>query len=238
MRSELERFRIERDQFKIMAETIQMRYSAIKNSLENCDSNVDYEGSSSTLGFLLNQSREKNIALQTETEQLRQKLNELQGDIKLLRSKNVEALKVGKVKPNADVSVNENALKAWNEEKSKLIDQLEGLKKKNAQLQFDFRSLLDEKEEIVNERDVFKCKVHRLTHELNVALKGEGSIDIDALVLENKFLHERIDNMQKELEQSKYLHEKLQVILKTKRVKGAIKFGSDKEIVITHKQGR
>lgn len=238
LRVELERFRTERDQFKIMAETIQMRYSAIKNSLENCDSDISCEGSSSTLGFLLNQSRERNIAMQTETQQLRQKLSELQGDIKLLRSKNVDTSRRAQVKITAEDSVNQEALRAWSEEKSILIEQLEFLKKKNAQLQFDFRSLLDEKEEIVNERDVFKCKVHRLTHELNVALKGEGSIDIDSLILENKFLHERIDNLQRELGQSKLSQEKLQSILKTKRVKGAVKFGNDKEMIITHKQGK
>lgn len=239
MRTELERFRTERDQFKIMAETIQMRYSAIKNSLENCESDLGFEGSSSTLGFLLNQSREKNMALQTETETLRQKLHELQGDIKLLRNKNVEMTKLVKVKHAASDSGNDEKLKAWNDEKSKLIDQLEGLKKKNAQLQFDFRSFLDEKEEIVNERDVFKCKVHRLNHELTVALKGKGSVDIDALIMENKFLHERVDNLQKELDHSKQSHDKLQSMLKTKKVKGAIKFGGDKkqEMIMSHKQG-
>lgn len=239
MRAELERFRSERDQFKLMAETIQMRYSAIKSSLENSESDVGFEGTSSTLGFMLNQSREKNMALQTETEILRQKLNELQGDIKLLRNKNVEMSKNLKAKlPTNNVNT-EETMKAWNEDKSKMIDQLEGLKKKNAQLQFDFRSLLDEKEDIVNERDVFKCKAHRLNHELNVAMKGDGAIDIDGLILENKFLHERVDNLQKELEHSKQSHEKLQTMLKTKKVKGAVKFGSEnsKEMIMSHKQG-
>lgn len=240
MRVELERFRTERDQFKIMAETIQMRYSAIKNSLENSGNDIAFEGTSSTLGFLLNQSRERSMALQTETETLRQKLNELQGDIKLLRSKNTEMGKQMRTRETPNSFENDEALKAWSEEKSKLIDQLEGLKKKNAQLQFDFRSLLDEKEEIVNERDVFKCKAHRLNHELNSALKGNGAVDIDALILENKFLHEQIDNLQKEIDQSKHSNDKLQALVKTKRVKGAIKFGIDKsrEIIMSRKQGR
>lgn len=238
MRVELERFRTERDQFKIMAETIQMRYSAIKNSLENCENDFGFEGSSSTLGFLLNQSREKNMAMQTETEALRQKLNELQGDIKLLRNKNVEMTKVIKAKPTRSEIDSGEAFKQWNEEKSKLIDQLEGLKKKNAQLQFDFRSLLDEKEELVNERDIFKCKVHRLNHELNTALKGNCSIDIDALILENKFLHERVDNLQKELDYTKQSNDKLQSMLKAKHVKGAVKFSSSgNEMIMSHKQG-
>lgn len=240
MRAELERFRTERDQFKIMAETIQMRYSAIKNSLENSENDNGFEGTSSTLGFLINQSREKNIALQTETETLRQKLHELQGDIKLLRNKNTEMSKVVKIKSTSSESVNEEERKTWNEEKSKLIDQLEGLKKINAQMKFDFRSLLDEKEEIVNERDVYKCKAHRLNHELNTALKGNGSVDIDALVLENKFLNDRVDNLQKELDFLKKSNEKLQGMMKTKRIKGAIKFGSDhsKEMIMSHKQGK
>lgn len=242
MRTELERFRTERDQFKIMAETIQMRYSVLKNSLEqNAGSDVGFEGSSSKLGFLLNQSREKNMTLQTETETLRQKLSELQGDIKLLRSKNLEMSKVAKAKSTKSDSANEEAFKAWNEEKSKLIDQLEGLKKKNAHLQFDFRSMLEEKEEIVNERDVFKCKAHRLNHELNTALKGSGSdVDVDSLILENKFLLERIDNLQKELQHSKQSNEKLQALVKTKAVKGSVKFGNDnrKEMIMTQKQGK
>ena len=238
MRTELEKFRTERDQFKLMAETIQMRYSAIKNSLESSSNEVGIEGSSSTLGFLLNQSREKNMGLLTETESLRQKLNELQGDIKLLRNKNAEMSKILKTKNTPKDFESDEAAKSWNKEKSKLIDQLEGLKKKNAHLQFDFRSIIDEKEEIVSERDVYKCKAHRLNHELNVALKGDGMIDFDSLVLENKFLHDRIDNLQKELENLKKSNEKFQNMLKEKRVKGALKFGGKKEMIMSHKQGK
>lgn len=35
--------------------------------------------------------------------------------------------------------------------------------------------IIDEKEEIIMERDAYKCKVHRLNHELNNALKGNNS---------------------------------------------------------------
>lgn len=212
MRAEVERYRTERDQFKLMAETIQMRYSAMKNSLENSEYNETFGSSSSTLGFLLNQTREKNISLQTEAETLRQKLNELQGDIKLLRCKNVEMSKLLKAKEikNKEHS-NDEMQKLWNDEKGKLIDQLETLKKKNAQLQFDFRSLLDEKEEIVTERDAFKCKAHRLNHELSATLKGNETIDIDALILENKFLQEKAANLESELQYLKKSNGKLQV---------------------------
>lgn len=212
MRAEVERFRTERDQFKLMAETIQMRYSAMKNSLESSEYNDTFGSSSATLGFLLNQTREKNMSLQTETEALRQKLHELQGDIKLLRTKNVEMSKMLKAKVmKSKEQTDDDIHKQWNEEKGKLIDQLETLKKKNAQLQFDFRSLLDEKEEIVTERDAFKCKAHRLNHELSATLKGSETIDIDALILENKFLHEKSASLESELQYLKKSNEKLQV---------------------------
>ncbi|CAO1411911.1 unnamed protein product [Diamesa tonsa] len=243
MRTELERFRSERDQFKLMAETLQLRYTAIKNSLDTCDNNDLRFGESSSVGTLLNRSREKNIALTTEIETTKQKLQELQGDIKILRKKNAEM--TAQQKNGAKLLNNpeqDERLIEWNEEKSKLIAQLEHLKKKNAHLQYDFRSLLDEKEEIVTERDVFKCKAHRLNHELNVVLKGDDSqikvMDIDALVLENKFLQERIGNLENQLDHSNKATAKFQSMLETKRVKGIVKLGDNcnNEMIMSHKQ--
>jgi hypothetical protein len=53
----------------------------------------------------------------------------------------------------------------------------------------DLQAVLDEKEELVMERDAYKCKVHRLNHELNVLVKGDSKrlIDVDALVMENRY---------------------------------------------------
>lgn len=212
MRAEVERYRSERDQFKLMAETVQMRYSTMKNSLENSEQSESFSNASaSTLGYLLNQSREKNMALHSEVENQRQRLHELQGDIKLLRSKNSEITKALKATKSKDKNSVEEQQKMWNEEKSKLIDQLEGLKKKNAQQQFDFRSLLDEKEELVTERDAFAHKSHRLNHELSAAINGNDNIDIDSLILENKFLNEKVSNLEGELRHAKKSEEKLQV---------------------------
>jgi hypothetical protein len=130
MRTELERYRSERDQFKLMAETLQLRYSAIKNSLENFDYNDIRFGEGSSVGILLNQTREKNISLNTEIEVLREKLNELQGDIKILRTKNIEMQNKSK-SLNNDKNKNSTELQTeWNEEKSKYIAQMEHLKKK------------------------------------------------------------------------------------------------------------
>jgi hypothetical protein len=70
-------------------------------------------------------------------------------------------------------------------------------------MQNDLKSMLDEKEDLINERDAYKCKLHRLNHELMVALsknKTPGAeqskpgllLDIDALVMENRYLQERL----------------------------------------------
>lgn len=232
LRRELEQYRTERDQFKLMAETLQMRYTSLKKSLQNdFDPNIDR----SKVGALLNETREQNIALNTEVENLRQKLSEMQGDIEALRNQNHTQIKK---LPHHECNEIEEKKSEWNEERSKLISNLEIIKKKvniknikrnfdinnfigffqNAQLQYDFRALLDEKEEIVTERDAYKCKVHRLNHELNIALKGEEAqtkvLDIDALVLENKYLQERLKNMENELEMAQQSITKYKVCIK------------------------
>jgi chromosome segregation ATPase len=201
MRSELEKYRSERDQFKLMAETLQLRYSAIKNSLTNCEPGAAFSTRGvANVGVMLNESRGRNMTLQTEVEALRQKVTDLQGDIKCLRQKTVEPNDVRpRTRKKSSDPVDESAA-----EKSNLIAQMEAIKKKNAQLQYDFRSLLDEKEEVVTERDAYKCKAHRLNHELNIVLQGDKNqakfIDIDALILENKYLQERIGNFETEVE--------------------------------------
>lgn len=214
MKHELEQSRTERDQWKLMAETLQMRYSAIKNSLgENGANGVDYSGGSSVRA-LLTETQQKNIKLQTETDTLRQRLAELEGDIRLLRRKNHELISANKCNETKEQAQDEQQL-VWNQERSNFIAQLEALKKQNAQLKYDFKSLLDEKEEIVTERDAYKCKAHRLNYELNVALKNEGPeskiLDIDALILENKLLQERLNNTENELDMARTTVDKYKV---------------------------
>ena len=56
------------------------------------------------------------------------------------------------------------------------------------QLERDLQQVLDEKEELVTERDVYKNKQDRLNTELNYVLKGDERriVDVDALIMENK----------------------------------------------------
>lgn len=208
MRNELEKYRSERDQFKLMAETLQMRYSAMKSSLNSPEFQAAGFGHSSAVSLLVNQTRERNISLSTEVEALRQRVHELEGDIDVLRTKNFDLQAAfNKMKSTEETKLKDRKGIVWDEEKSKLIAQMETLKKKNAQLQYDVRSLLDEKEDVVMERDAYKCKAHRLNHELSVMLKGDQSqqkiVDVDGLILENKYQQEKITNLENELELSR-----------------------------------
>lgn len=58
----------------------------------------------------------------------------------------------------------------------------------STQCERDLQQVLDEKEELVTERDVYKNKYERLNHELNYILKGDEKriVDIDAMSMENK----------------------------------------------------
>ncbi|XP_055641284.1 coiled-coil domain-containing protein 149 [Toxorhynchites rutilus septentrionalis] len=242
MRNELEKYRSERDQFKLMAETLQMRYSAIKNSLNSPELQVAGLSHSSAVGLIVNQTRERNISLTTEVETLRQRVHELEGDTKVLRIKNADLQATcNRLKSSDEMKLNASGDSVWQVQKSKLISQMEGLKKKNAQLQYDIRSLLDEKEEVVMERDAYKCKAHRLNHELGIMLKGDKSqqkiIDVDSLIIENKYQQEKIANLENELELAKQSSAKYKTMLDTKRKKGIIKLGSNNgQRIMSHTQ--
>ncbi|XP_036341319.1 coiled-coil domain-containing protein 149-B-like isoform X1 [Rhagoletis pomonella] len=240
LRKELEQFRTERDQFKLMAETLQLRYSAItrNNEYSSC---LGMEGNKTSVASILHETRERNIKLTTEVESLKQKLNELQGDIELLRSATKEGKSERLQNELIAESSNSEAVQ-WKGERSNFICHLENLKKKNVQLAFDLKTLIDEKEDIISERDAYKCKAHRLNHELLNALKANEShpklIDIDGILLENKYLHERLKNVECELDITKQSLNKYKTMLETKRKKGIIKLGShaNDESILSHKQ--
>lgn len=109
---------------------------------------------------------------------------------------------------------------------------------------FDLKAVIDEKEELTNERDAYKCKAHRLNHELLVALNAREMhpkvnslncaiyfiklsfssiysiilflylfqfLDIDSIILENKYLNERLKNIENEVELTKHSLSKYKV---------------------------
>ncbi|XP_037951199.1 coiled-coil domain-containing protein 149-B-like [Teleopsis dalmanni] len=245
LRRDLEKFRTERDQFKLMAETLQLRYSAIKrySDLGNCDAVEG--GNKNSVANLLRETRERNIKLTTEVEALKQKLVELQGDIDILRAKEAKpqrTIKSEQLNVSKMEKVHNSDELQWKQERANFICHLENLKKKNAQLAFDFKAIIDEKEELITERDAYKCKAHRLNHELLVALKANEVhpkfLDIDSILLENKYLQERLLNFENELDLTKQSMNKYKSMLDAKRKKGIIKLGSNsnEENILSHKQ--
>lgn len=234
LREELERFRIERDQFKLMAETLQLRYSSMKRT------NYGGYGGSKSVVKMLNEQREQNIRLTTEVECLKQKVKDLQGDIGLLRNRSEKEGAQKKLPTNEEFF-------EWKDEKSSFITYLENLKQKNAQLSFDLKSLIDEKEEAITERDAYKCKAHRLNHELLAALKANEHhpriLDVDGLVLENKYLQERLKNCESELDLTTKISDKYKALLESKKRKGIMKLGGSTQTtahdtVFSHKQSK
>lgn len=88
--TELDKCRSERDQFKLMAEQLQDRCTQLKRKSNNvvnyCEEGIDYsQAPGQNVAKLLNDTRELNKALTLQIESLRQKLNEAEGDIRVLR---------------------------------------------------------------------------------------------------------------------------------------------------------
>ncbi|KAH8295250.1 hypothetical protein KR018_009098 [Drosophila ironensis] len=243
LRQELEQFRVERDQYKLVAETLQLRYSALKSNNEllavgGCGALSE----NSSLAALLHETREQNLKLSTEVEALRQRLNELQGDMELLRE--TEASNKSRVQAMATENAARNKEEVqWRRERANFICHLEGLKKRNAQLAFDLKAVIDEKEELITERDAYKCKAHRLNHELFVALRAKKThprlLDIDSVLLENKYLHERVKIQEGELDLTKQSISKYKTMLEAKRKKGIVKLGggsTNEETILSPRQ--
>lgn len=68
------------------------------------------------------------------------------------------------------------------------------------QLELDMKQLLDEREELVNERDTYKTKHSRLNDEMNYIMRGDDKhvIDIDSLIVENRFLQQKVKQLQEQ----------------------------------------
>jgi hypothetical protein len=68
------------------------------------------------------------------------------------------------------------------------VEQLEKMSGRVSQLEADLRGVLDEKEELVTERESYRAKVARLNHQINTLLRGDTArlVDIDAILMDNK----------------------------------------------------
>ncbi|XP_033016204.1 coiled-coil domain-containing protein 149 isoform X3 [Lacerta agilis] len=144
------------------------------------------------LAQLLSDSRNRNKHLGDEIKELEQRLGEVQGDNKLLRM-TIAKQRLG----DEEVGARHFAP----HEREDLVQQLEKAREQIESLQHDLQAALDELQDVKEERSSYQDKSDRLNQELNHVLGGHVNriIDIDALCMENRYLHERLKQIQEEV---------------------------------------
>ncbi|XP_078117213.1 coiled-coil domain-containing protein 149-like isoform X2 [Sander vitreus] len=193
---ELDTCQQERDQYKLMANQLRERHQGLKKKyreLIDGDPSLPPEKRNQVnLAQLLRDSREKSSQLSEEAKELKQRLVEAQGDNKLLRM-TITKQRLG------DEEVGTRHFPAH--EREDLVKQLERAGKQNEVLEHSVKSLTDELQDVRAERDVFQQKAHRLNVEMNHILGNDEIriLDIDALCMENRYLHERFCQRQEEI---------------------------------------
>uniref|UniRef100_A0A8C7YMK3 Coiled-coil domain containing 149b n=1 Tax=Oryzias sinensis TaxID=183150 RepID=A0A8C7YMK3_9TELE len=193
---ELDTCQQERDQYKLMANQLRERHQALKKKyreLIDGDLSLPPEKKNQVnLAQLLRDSREKSGQLSEEVKELKQRLAEALGDNKLLRM-TITKQRLG------DEEIGTRHFPAH--EREGLVKQLERAREENEVLEHSVKSLTDELQDVRAERDVFQQKAHRLNVEMNhiVGNSDVRILDIDALCMENRYLHERINQFQEEI---------------------------------------
>lgn len=189
----------ERNQLRVMADQLRSRCQGLKKQILAKDAGMP-ELFSTT-----------NISSHLEIDELKQKLSDAEGDIKILRAKIVK-YRLGTTEPTTP---ERKPLTA--SERDALIEELEKSHLEYSQLELDMKQVLDLKEELETERDTYKTKYIRLNKEVNFIMRGDEKhvLDIDALIMENRFLQQRVKHLQEEntasqaaLKKYKYLMEK------------------------------
>uniref|UniRef100_A0A4W4EKR9 Coiled-coil domain containing 149a n=2 Tax=Electrophorus electricus TaxID=8005 RepID=A0A4W4EKR9_ELEEL len=144
------------------------------------------------LAQLLRDSRDRSKQLAEEVMELTQRLTEAQGDNKLLRM-TITKQRLG----DDDVGVRHFPA----HEREDLVRQLEEAGLQREELVSSLKAVSDELQDVKAERAVFQEKADRLNRELNHVLGGRGKriIDVDALCMENRYLHERLKHVQEEV---------------------------------------
>uniref|UniRef100_H3D498 Coiled-coil domain containing 149b n=1 Tax=Tetraodon nigroviridis TaxID=99883 RepID=H3D498_TETNG len=144
------------------------------------------------LAQLLRDCRDKNSQLSEEVKELKQRLLEVQGDNKLLRM-TITKQRVG------DEEVGARHFPAH--EREDLVQQLERAREQSEILEHSVKSLTDELQDVCAERDVFQQKAHRLNVEMNHLVGNEDTrvLDVDALCMENRYLHQQFNRLQEEV---------------------------------------
>uniref|UniRef100_A0AAY4D7L8 Coiled-coil domain containing 149 n=1 Tax=Denticeps clupeoides TaxID=299321 RepID=A0AAY4D7L8_9TELE len=193
---ELDTCQQERDQYKLMANQLRERHQGLKKKyreLIDGDPTLPPEKRNQVnLAQLLRDSRERSKQLTEEVKELSHRLAEAQGDNKLLRM-TITKQRLG------DEEVGARHFPAH--EREDLVRQLEKAGQQKDELEQSLKALSDELQDVKAERVVFREKADRLNLELNHILGGQETriIDVDALCMENRYLHERLKQVQEEV---------------------------------------
>ncbi|KAE8279041.1 Coiled-coil domain-containing protein 149-B [Larimichthys crocea] len=144
------------------------------------------------LAQLLRDSRERVKQLTEEVKELTQRLTEAQGDNKLLRM-TITRQRLG------DEEVGARHFPAH--EREDLVHQLERAGLQMEEMENNIKALTDELQDVKGERSAFREKAYRLNVELNHVLGNREAriIDVDALCMENRYLHDRFGQLQEEV---------------------------------------
>ncbi|XP_054907073.1 coiled-coil domain-containing protein 149-like isoform X2 [Poeciliopsis prolifica] len=193
---ELDTCQQERDQYKLMANQLRERHQGLKKKyreLIDGDPSLPPEKRNQVnLGQLLRDSRDRVRQLTEEVKDLNQRLAEAQGDNKLLRM-TITRQRLG------DEEVGVRHFPAH--EREDLVSQLERAGRQMEEMEHTIKALTDELQDVKAERIVFREKADRLNVELNHILGNHESriIDVDALCMENRYLHDRLSQLQEEV---------------------------------------
>ncbi|XP_069487973.1 coiled-coil domain-containing protein 149 isoform X2 [Ambystoma mexicanum] len=193
---ELDTCQQEKDQYKLMANQLRERHQSLKKKyreLIDGDPSIPPEKrKQANLAQLLIETRERNKKLGEEIKELQLRLTEVQGDNKLLRM-TIAKQRLG------DEEVGARHFAAH--EREDLVQQLEKAHEQIESLEHDLQSAVDELVDVKQERSFYQDKVGRLNQELNHILGGHEAriIDVDALCMENRYLQERLKQLQEEV---------------------------------------
>ncbi|XP_076845652.1 coiled-coil domain-containing protein 149-B isoform X2 [Brachyhypopomus gauderio] len=193
---ELDTCQQERDQFKLMANQLRERHQGLKKKyreLIDGDPTLPPEKRNQVnLAQLLRDTHEKNRHLSEEVKELNQRLAEVQGDNKLLRM-TIAKQRLG------DEEVGVRHFPAH--EREDLVKQLEHAREQNEELEHSLKALTDELQDVRAERKEYQEKAQRLNLEINHVLGCHANriLDVDALCMENRYLHERFVQLQEEV---------------------------------------
>uniref|UniRef100_A0A8C2XU15 Coiled-coil domain containing 149a n=1 Tax=Cyclopterus lumpus TaxID=8103 RepID=A0A8C2XU15_CYCLU len=193
---ELDTCQQERDQYKLMANQLRERHQGLKKKyreLIDGDPSLPPEKRNQVnLAQLLGDSREGAKRLAEEVKELTQRLTEAHGDNKLLRM-TITRQRLG------DEEV--GARHFPTHEREDLVHQLETAGLQMAEMEHNMKALTDELQDMKAERSAFREKTYRLNVELNHVLGNREAriIDVDALCMENRYLHDRFSQLQEEV---------------------------------------